>query len=678
MQDEDSQDGVYWNKELGIWQDADGKACVKVLKELDAGEPLYVFGYGSLIWRPGDLLECYPSYDVDAIAYQRLFAQRSYDHRGTPRFPGLVLTVHPVDGLDDSAETGKQVPSTCSGRVFLVPEEDREAVMEELDFREKGGYTRTVMGVRMRDGQEGAPHAAGDVFRTVVYYAERSNPLFFDGAAELSEKGIQATANIIAASEGPSGHNSAYLLQLSHYLYHNSPSLTDRYLISLSRSVYYRSCPWNLHSRGLINVTQHCIEDPLSLLGVAQGGDEGTGTLLGWGSNEYSQLQEDPETSGTAFAQAAAVGLMEHSYRVESAMLIAGGGSSGVVDWKSGKLSVWGQVGNLTFHNVRAACMGHAHGLVLHQSGKLLSFGEDSHGQCSKAPDHLQHSESGLGQGLEEQEQERREFVSKAACGLRHSAAIDGLGRLHTWGASKHGQVLEGKERGQGVAPPTLPHHEGDPLEPRFIDVACGARHTLAVDNRGDVWGFGDNRYGILGGDSGSGGDSEKAGLVRISGLSSEVKWVSVKSGWAHAVAKGVKQDGSVVFSCWGRCDLEQLPTTPAEVESGSAGSSKCLKPSPLLALPNKEPGTARITVEAWCGAEHTVAADSEGCLWVSGWDDHSGAGEGEEGAEKTKRSQWSAVLEKGSHARAKVMHGTVASSHVAAGGAHSLFISES
>ena len=70
---------VYWNEALGIWEDKSGKPTVRVLGNLEEG-PLYIFGYGSLMWRPGDLLAQYPSYDVDAIEYQRLFAQRSTDH----------------------------------------------------------------------------------------------------------------------------------------------------------------------------------------------------------------------------------------------------------------------------------------------------------------------------------------------------------------------------------------------------------------------------------------------------------------------------------------------------------------------------------------------------------------------------------------------------------------------
>ena len=45
---------------------------------------------------------------------------------------GLVLTIHPIN-----ENIQERVPSLCSGRVFAVPESERDVVMTELDFREK-------------------------------------------------------------------------------------------------------------------------------------------------------------------------------------------------------------------------------------------------------------------------------------------------------------------------------------------------------------------------------------------------------------------------------------------------------------------------------------------------------------------------------------------------------------
>jgi cation transport protein ChaC len=82
---------------------------------------LWVFGYGSLMWRPGfDFVEQVPA---RLIGEHRALCVYSFVHRGTPEKPGLVL------GLDRGG--------ACRGIAFRVAEENRAATVANLRAREQ-------------------------------------------------------------------------------------------------------------------------------------------------------------------------------------------------------------------------------------------------------------------------------------------------------------------------------------------------------------------------------------------------------------------------------------------------------------------------------------------------------------------------------------------------------------
>ncbi len=86
-----------------------------------SSDPLWVFGYGSLMWRPGF------AYDEKHIAtvtgFHRSFCVLSFHHRGTEANPGLVL------GLDEGG--------TCTGLAFRVPPAKRDETIAYLREREQ-------------------------------------------------------------------------------------------------------------------------------------------------------------------------------------------------------------------------------------------------------------------------------------------------------------------------------------------------------------------------------------------------------------------------------------------------------------------------------------------------------------------------------------------------------------
>ena len=82
---------------------------------------LWVFGYGSLMWRPGfDFIERIPA---RLIGEHRALCVYSFVHRGTPEKPGLVL------GLDRGG--------ACRGIAFRIAEKNRAATVEYLREREQ-------------------------------------------------------------------------------------------------------------------------------------------------------------------------------------------------------------------------------------------------------------------------------------------------------------------------------------------------------------------------------------------------------------------------------------------------------------------------------------------------------------------------------------------------------------
>jgi cation transport protein ChaC len=90
----------------------------------DGRDDLWVFGYGSLMWRPGfEFAERHPA-TLDG--FRRALCLYSYEHRGTEERPGIVA------GLDEGG--------SCRGMAFRVEARLRAEVHAYLRTRELGRY----------------------------------------------------------------------------------------------------------------------------------------------------------------------------------------------------------------------------------------------------------------------------------------------------------------------------------------------------------------------------------------------------------------------------------------------------------------------------------------------------------------------------------------------------------
>jgi cation transport protein ChaC len=163
----------------------DTTAANKSMHRFDRREQVWLFGYGSLIFKAD-----FPFIDRRPAAirgWSRRFWQGSHDHRGTQAAPGRVATLT------------RQAGAVCDGMAYLIAPE----VFEHLDYREKNGYLRLTIDIVFEDGSS----AAG-----LVYIAAEDN------AAFLGPAHARDIARQIAASTGPSGRNRDYLTDLADAL----------------------------------------------------------------------------------------------------------------------------------------------------------------------------------------------------------------------------------------------------------------------------------------------------------------------------------------------------------------------------------------------------------------------------------------------------------------------------
>ncbi len=146
---------------------------------------LWVFGYGSLMWRPGfSFVEQVPA---RLIGEHRALCVYSFVHRGTPEKPGLVL------GLDRGG--------ACRGIAFRVAARDRAATIAYLRAREQvtSVYREVTRSVWL-------DHAPQRRVSALVYVVDRGH-VQYAGRLSLADQHRH-----VVQGHGQSGANRDYVL----------------------------------------------------------------------------------------------------------------------------------------------------------------------------------------------------------------------------------------------------------------------------------------------------------------------------------------------------------------------------------------------------------------------------------------------------------------------------------
>jgi len=169
--------------------------------------------------------------------------------------------------------------------------------------------------------------------------------------------------------------------------------------------------------------------------------------------------------------------------------------------------------------------------------------------------------------------------------GNMHSLAIDESGNIWACGDNRGGQL------GNGTITENYKEINQIISEVKFKSVSAGSYHSLAIDESGYLWAWGDNWYGQLG----DGTDVDKKVPVKIK---SNVKFKQISAGEFYSMA--IDESGNLW--AWGRNLLGQL-----------GDGTEDLRTSPVVI----KSGTKFKFVAS--GASHTLAIDDSGDLWAWG-----------------------------------------------------------
>jgi len=163
----------------------------------------WVFGYGSLIWRPG--FAHVETERARLYGFRRSLCVHSHVHRGTPDRPGLVL------GLDRGG--------SCVGLAFRVPGELHDEVMAYLRERElvTNVYLERSMPVRLE---------TGGVVPAVCYVVDRGHPQYA-GRLDVADAAMR-----VAGAIGQSGANVEYVANTVSHL--RALGIRDHWLEAVS------------------------------------------------------------------------------------------------------------------------------------------------------------------------------------------------------------------------------------------------------------------------------------------------------------------------------------------------------------------------------------------------------------------------------------------------------------
>ncbi len=174
-------------------------------------EPRWVFGYGSLMWRPG--FKFIESRAATLSGYSRALCVYSHVHRGTPEIPGLVFGLDTINDKDH-----------CKGIAYRISNQNWSQTVDYLRLREQvtAVYLEETVSIEL-EGQQGKKIAA-------LTYCVDTNHSQYTGRLSLDEQ-----LKFIRQGRGQSGDCREYVLSTADHL--KQLKVEDKNLQALAKAL---------------------------------------------------------------------------------------------------------------------------------------------------------------------------------------------------------------------------------------------------------------------------------------------------------------------------------------------------------------------------------------------------------------------------------------------------------
>ncbi len=167
---------------------------------MDRADNYWVFGYGSLIWRPG--FGFASARGAQLSGFHRALCIYSRVYRGTPQKPGLVFGLVPG--------------GTCQGRAFEITPAEWPKVLAYLRERETRVYNEVHSQIRLDDQR---------TVSALCFVADERHADFANGLA------LKEQLEMVRRAHGDTGSNRDYVVNTMKHL--EELGLVDEHLANI-------------------------------------------------------------------------------------------------------------------------------------------------------------------------------------------------------------------------------------------------------------------------------------------------------------------------------------------------------------------------------------------------------------------------------------------------------------